>query len=54
MNKNIETNLLIKQMNQSDAIAYRPGFLASPTDSEFAVLNRAYALIRRRKPANGF
>ena len=43
MNKNIETNLLIKQMNQSDAIAYRPGFLASPTDSEFAVLNRAYA-----------
>jgi len=42
MNRNIATNLLIKQMNQSDAIAYRPGFLASPTNSEFAVLNRAY------------
>ena len=42
MNKNIATNLLIKQMNQSDAIAYRPGFLASPTDSEFGVLNKAY------------
>jgi len=42
-NKNIATNLLIKQMNQSDAIAYRPGFLASPTDSEFGVLNKAYA-----------
>ena len=41
-NKNIATNLLIKQMNQSDAIAYRPGFLASPTDSEFGVLNKAY------------
>ena len=42
MNKNIATNLLIKQMNQSDAIVYQPGFLARPTDSEFAVLNRAY------------
>jgi hypothetical protein len=42
INKNIATNLLIKQMNQSDAIAYRPGFLASPTDSEFGVLNKAY------------
>lgn len=30
-------------MNQSDAIAYRPGFLSSPTNSEFGVLNKAYA-----------
>jgi len=41
-NRNIATNLLIKQINQSDAIAYRPGFLASPTDSNFGVLNKAY------------
>jgi len=31
--KNIEKNLLIKQMLQSDAIAYNKSFLQNPVDS---------------------
>jgi len=36
--KNIEKNLLIKQMLQSDAIAYNKSFLQNPVDSNFNVL----------------
>ena len=41
-NKNIRTNLLIKQMIQSDAIAYDDSYVGSPVDTEFGVLNAAY------------
>ena len=41
-NKNITTNLLIKQMIQSDAIAYDDSYVGSPVDTEFGVLNAAY------------
>ena len=40
--KNIKYNLLIKQMLQSDAIAYAPGYISSITDNEFGVFNKAY------------
>jgi len=40
--KNIKYNLLIKQMLKSDAIAYSPGYISTPTDNEFAVFNKAY------------
>jgi len=36
--KNIEKNLLIKQINQSDAVAYNKGFLQNSVDSNFNVL----------------
>ena len=36
--QNIEKNLLIKQINQSDAIAYDKSFLQNPVDSNFNVL----------------
>ena len=36
--KNIQKNLLIKQINQSDAIAYNKSFLQNPVDSNFNVL----------------
>ena len=41
-NKNITTNLLIKQMLQSDAIAYNANYVAKDIDMEFGVLNKAY------------
>ena len=41
-NKNITTNLLIKQMLQSDAIAYNADYVAKDIDMEFGVLNKAY------------
>ena len=41
-NKNIRTNLLIKQMIQSDAMAYNDLYVGSPVDTEFGVLNNAY------------
>ncbi len=36
--KNIQKNLLIKQINQSDAIAYNKSFLQNPVDSNFNIL----------------
>ena len=41
-NKNITTNLLIKQILQSDAIAYNANYVAKDIDMEFGVLNKAY------------
>ena len=41
-NKNITTNLLIKQVLQSDNMAYAPGFIASNVDIEFRILDHAY------------
>jgi len=41
-NKNTRTNLLIKQIIQSDAIAYNDSYVGSPVDTEFGVLNAAY------------
>ena len=41
-NRNITTNTLIKQMIQSDAIAYNMDYISKPVDTEFGVLNRAY------------
>jgi hypothetical protein len=41
-NTNITNNLLIKQLNQSDAIAYNLDYLASPTNNDFNLLNKAY------------
>jgi hypothetical protein len=41
-NKNVTTNLLIKQLLQSDNMAYAPGYISSKVDIEFGVLNKAY------------
>lgn len=41
-NKNITNNLIIKQINESDAIAYNLDYLATPTNAEFNLLNKAY------------
>ena len=41
-NKNITTNLLIKQVLQSDNMAYLPGFISSDIDVEFKILDHAY------------
>ena len=41
-NRNVTTNLLIKQMIQSDAIAYNMDYVSKPVDTEFGVLNKAY------------
>lgn len=41
-NRNITTNTLIKQMIQSDAIAYNMDYVSKPVDTDFGVLNRAY------------
>jgi len=41
-NKNVTTNLLIKQVIQSDAIAYNRTYISTPVDTEFGVLNKAY------------
>jgi len=42
-NKNITTNLLIKQMNQSNAIAYNENYIAESSDYNFKILEVAYA-----------
>ena len=41
-NKNTINNLLVKQINESDVMAYNLDYLASPIDTEFSILNRAY------------
>ena len=41
-NKNITMNLIIKQMVETDAMAYNRDYLASSTDSEFGIFNKAY------------
>ena len=41
-NKNITYNLLIKQLLQSDNMAYVPGYISSNVDVEFKVLDNAY------------
>ena len=41
-NKNITNNLLVKQINDSDVMAYNLDYLASPIDTSFSILNRAY------------
>jgi len=41
-NKNIQINLLIQQVLQSDSMAYIPGYISSDVDIEFRILDRAY------------
>jgi hypothetical protein len=41
-NQNIHINLLIKQMLQSDNMAYVPGYLSSKVNIDYGVLNKAY------------
>ena len=41
-NKNISINLFIKQMLQSDNMAYVPGYLSSRVTIDYGVLNKAY------------
>ena len=41
-NKNVTTNLLIKQMLQSDAMGYNLEYIATPVDIEFRLLEKAY------------
>jgi len=41
-NKNVTTNLLIKQMLQSDAMGYNLEYIATPIDLEFRILEKAY------------
>ena len=41
-NKNISINLFIKQMLQSDNMAYVPGYLSSRVNIDYGVLNKAY------------
>ena len=41
--KNAKVNLFIKQMNQSDAMAYNMEYVATPTNQDYGILNRAYA-----------
>ena len=42
-NKNITTNLLLKQINQINAIAYNNDYLAESSDYNFKILEVAYA-----------
>ena len=42
-NKNITNNLLIQQINQSNAIAYNNDYLAASSDYNFKILDNAYA-----------
>jgi len=42
-NKNAKVNLFIKQLNQSDAMAYNMEYVATPTNQDYGILNRAYA-----------
>ncbi len=41
-NKNITNNLIIKQINKSNAIAYNKRYLAQTSDYEFKILDNAY------------
>ena len=41
-NKNILNNLIIKQLNESNAIAYNKGFLANTSDYNYNILENAY------------
>jgi len=50
-NKNITTNLLLKQINQSNAIAYNNDYLAQSSDYNFKILEVAYADTARKYAA---
>ena len=41
-NRNIEKNLFIKQIQDSDVFGYNVDFIAKATDYEFAMLDKAY------------
>ena len=41
-NKNAYYNLVIKQVNESNSMAYDNDYIASSTDSEFNIINKAY------------
>ena len=41
-NENITMNLVIKQMLQSDVMAYNKEYVASANDSDFGLFNNAY------------
>ena len=42
-NKNAYYNLVIKQVNESNSMAYDPSYVASSTDDSFNILDKAYA-----------
>ena len=42
-NENITTNLIIKQMIQSNAMAHNAEYLATPIDNDFNLFNKTYA-----------
>ena len=42
MEKNIQINLFVKQMNESDALAHQGSYLASQADYNFQILDVAY------------
>ena len=42
-NKNAHYNLVIKQVNQSNSMAYDENYIASSTDSNFRIIDKAYA-----------
>ena len=42
-NKNAYYNLVIKQVNQSNSMAYDDSYVASSTDSNFRIIDKAYA-----------
>ena len=50
-NKNITTNLLLKQINQSNAIAYNNDYLSQSSDYNFKILEVAYADTARQYAA---
>ena len=43
MEKNIQINLFIKQLNQSNALAHTPMYLAHSADYNFKILDTAYS-----------
>ena len=50
-NKNITTNLLLKQINQSNAIAYNNDYLSQSSDYNFKILEVAYTNTARQYAA---
>ena len=42
-NKNAHYNLVIKQVNESNSMAYDDSYVASSTDSNFRIIDKAYA-----------
>lgn len=42
-NKNAHYNLVIKQVNESNSMAYDVSYMASSTDSNFRIIDKAYA-----------